>query len=329
MKLLMRAAGLLLAIGLAVLGSTPATAAEPVTRRVAYVWLFKEGPSGPFLEAFRERLTELGWIEGRNLTLDVRDAGGDAKQLDAIMQSLVASKVDLIVAMCTPEALSAKKYTTSIPIVMASVGDPVQAGLVPSLARPGGNITGVSMMSFDLSARRLAILKEVFPKVTQATVLWNPTRPDNAPEVQVMQDAGRRLGMKVQSREVRTREELTTELDAMASDGTQAILNAGDTLLAAERRIIIARAAQLRLPALYEERVFVEYGGLMAYGPDFRSMHRRAGDYVDKILKGAKAGDLPIELPTKFELVINRRTARALGVTIPQAILLQADQIID
>jgi putative ABC transport system substrate-binding protein len=212
---------------------------------------------------------------------------------------------------------------------MAATGDPVAAGLAQSLARPGGNITGVSAMSLPLSAKRLGLLKEMVPTLKQATVLWNPRRPDNVPEVAIMQQAATRAGIALRSAETRTRDELFAQLNALGTDGTQAILNSGDTLLTSERHAVVDRAAVLRLPALYEERVFVEAGGLMSYGPNYRNQHRRAAEYVDMILKGAKPADLPIEQPTRFELVVNKRTANALGLVIPRSVLLQADQVIE
>jgi putative ABC transport system substrate-binding protein len=212
---------------------------------------------------------------------------------------------------------------------MAATGDPVKAGLVTSMAHPGGNITGVSAMSLQLSAKRVDLLKQAFPKLTQTTVLWNPARPDNTPEVKAMQDAAAQLGLKFQSDEIRSRDELAVKLEAIGWDGTQSLLNSGDPLLGSEARTIAERASKLKIPALFEDRYFVEMGGLMSYGPNFRKMHRRAADYVDKILKGAKPGDLPIEQPTSFELVINKRAAKALGMTIPTKVLLQADEVIE
>jgi putative ABC transport system substrate-binding protein len=329
MRILSRAFAALAASALLV-ASFPA-AAQQATKvpRIAYVWLADSGPSAPYAESFRARMAELGWIEGRNIQASYIDAGGSRTKLDAIMEGLVRDKVDLIVAMCTPEALSAKKFTSTIPVVMAATGDPVAAGLVESLARPGGNVTGVSSMSLPLSAKRVELLKQAFPKLTQTTVLWNPARPDNAPEVKTMQDAAARLGLKFQSDETRSHDELAVKLDAIGWDGTQSLLNAGDPLLGSETRLIAERAAKLKIPALFEDRYYVESGGLMSYGPDFRKMHQHAADYVDKILKGAKPGDLPIEQPTHFELVINKRAAKALGVTIPNSVLLQADEVID
>src|SRR3990172_4102843 len=314
-----------IALGTVVLFAVAMSAAAQTTSklpRVAYVWLFSDGPSAPYPESFRERMAQLGWIDGRNFVMERHDAHGVAAELDAIMKQLVESKVDVILAMCTPEALSAMKFTSTIPIIVAATGDAVKAGLIQSMARPGGNVTGLSAMSLPLSTKRVALLKEAFPKLKQATVLWNSARPDNAEEVKTMQEAGKRLGIKVQSREVRTRVELATQLDSMSWDGTQSILNAGDSLVSAERRAIVNRAAQLRLPALYEDRIFVEAGGLMSYGPNMRLMHRRAADYVDKVLKGAKPNDLPFEQPTKFELVLNQKAAKALGVTFPRIVLL-------
>ena len=306
-------------------------AAQQATKvpRIAYVWLFSEGPSAPYQNAFRERLSELGWVEGKTIQSEYLGADGSGPRLDAIMAGLVRDKVDIIVAMCTPEALSAKRHTTTIPIVMAATGDPVKAGLVQSMAHPGGNVTGVSAMSLPLSAKRVDLLKQAFPKLTQTTVLWNPTRPDNGPEVKTMQEAAAQLGLKFQSDEVRTRDELAIKLDAIGWDGTQSLLNSGDSLIAGEAHMIAERAAKLKIPALYEDRHYVEVGGLMSYGPNLRKLHRRAADYVDKILKGAKPSDLAIEQPTKFELVINKKTAKALGMTIPTKVLLQADEVIE
>ncbi|HTR57937.1 MAG TPA: ABC transporter substrate-binding protein [Casimicrobiaceae bacterium] len=313
------------------MGSAVAQAqqSKPIPR-VAYVWIFKEGPSAPYESAFREGMQQLGWIDGKTVNIEPRDAQGSQEKLAAIMRELVDRKVDVIVTACTPEARAAAKVTNTIPIVMAATGDPVSAGLATSFARPGGNVTGVSAMLLDSSAKRVGLLKEAFPKMSVATVLWNPARPDNKPEVAAMQDAARTLKVRLDSQEVRTPQELFDALDVLPTTGTQAILNAGDPLLSGEGQIekIIAFANARRLPTLFESKVFVDAGGLMSFGPDFPALHRRAADYVDKILKGAKPGDLPIEQPTKFELVINMKTAKALGFTIPQSLLVQADEVI-
>jgi putative ABC transport system substrate-binding protein len=297
--------------------------------RVAYVWLFDFGPSAPYQGAFRSRMQELGWIEGKTFTPEYRSAGGSPEKLAAIMDELVKSNVDVIVAMCTPEAVAAKKFTSTIPIVVTAVGDPIAAGLVTSLSKPGGNVTGLSAVLLPLSAKRMELLREISPRIRKASVIWNPVRKDNEPEVKIMQQSGKQIGIELQSYPVRSREEFATALDFIEGDGTQAILNTGDTLLSLEAKSLVNRAAKMRVPAVYESRYFVDAGGLMSYGPDFPQMHRRAADYVDKILRGAKPGDLPIEEPTRFELVVNKKAAAAMGITLPPAILLRADHVIE
>lgn len=297
--------------------------------RVAYVWMYNDGPSGPYQEPFQARMSQLGWVDGRSVQLEFHDAQGSVERLDAVMRDLVATKVDVIVATCTPEAHSSRKFTQTIPVVLAATGDPIAAGFAQTLARPGGNITGVSSMSLPLSARRVALLKESFPRLRRATVLWNPVRKDNEPEVKIMVDAGKHLGLEIESIQVRSSDELITQLEALAWGKTQAVLNAGDALVTTHRRTIVDRAAALRLPGMYEDRIFVESGGLMSFGPDLRNQHRRAADYVDRILKGAKPADMPIEQPTRFELVLNQKAARSLGVRFPRTVLLQADQVLE
>jgi len=319
----------LLSLALAFAAATAGAQPPAPAKRVAYVNLFAHGPSAPYTESFKERMAELGWKDGRNVVIESHDAQGSPEKLAAIMQELVRTKVDMIVAMCTPEAIAAKKVTSTIPIVIAAVGDPVAAGLVASLSRPGGNITGVSSVMLPLSAKRVSILKEAFPQLRRVTVIWNPDRKDNAPEVAIMQETARQLGVDMRSAPVRTREELGTVLEMLAVDGTQAILNSGDNLLSSQAIAIVGRASQLRIPGMYEERIFVENGGLMSYGPDLRVQHRRAADYVDRIFKGAKPGDLPMEQPSRFELVVNRGAARRLGVEFPANVLLQADRVVD
>lgn len=324
-----------------VLSSIAAAAALPHARamaqarpagklpRVAYVWLFNVGPSAPYQPAFRDRMAELGWVEGKTFTAEYRSADGSQERLASIMKELVDSKVDVIVAMCTPEAIAARKVTTTIPIVVTAVGDPVAAGLVNNLRRPDTNVTGVSAVLLPLSAKRMELLREMSPRITKASVVWNPVRKDNEPEVKIMQAAGKKVGIDLQSYPVRSREEFATALDFMESEGTQAVLNGGDTLLSLEAKALVGRAAKLRIPAVYESRYFVDVGGLMSYGPNFPQMHRRAAEYVDKILRGAKPADLPIEEPTRFELIVNKKAATAMGMTIPPAILMRADEIIE
>lgn len=312
------------------LAASPAASAQEAKQvpRIAYVYLYKLGPSGPFASAFEDRLRELGWIDGKTIHIVYKDAQGDGEKLAAIMQELAESRVDLIVATCTPEARAAKKATSTIPVVVAATGDPVKSGLVASWARPGGNITGVSASLLDLSAKRMQVLKEVAPNVKRATALWNPIRGDNAIEVQVMQDAARRLGVELQSQQVRDKEEMEVALDAMTKDGTQAFAVEGDPYVYTYASHLIDFASRQRLPAIYDNRLFADSGGLISYGPNLPSLHRRAAEYVDKILKGAKPADLPFEQPSKFELVINLKTAKALGLTVPKSVLLRADEVI-
>jgi putative ABC transport system substrate-binding protein len=307
-------------------GQAPAPGKIP---RVAYVWLFDVGPSAPYQPAFRQRMAELGWVEGKTVVADYRSAEGSQEKLAAIMKELVDSKVDVIVAMCTPEAIAARKATTTIPIVVTAVGDPVAAGLVSNLRRPDTNVTGVSAVLLPLSAKRMELLREMSPRIRKASVVWNPVRKDNEPEVKIMQEAGKKIGIDLQSYPVRSREEFATALDFMETDGTQAVLNGGDTLLSLEAKTLVARAAKLKIPAVYESRYFVDVGGLMSYGPNFPQMHRHAADYVDKILRGAKPADLPIEEPTRFELVVNKKAAAMMGITIPAGILMRADAVIE
>ncbi|HUP97279.1 MAG TPA: ABC transporter substrate-binding protein [Usitatibacter sp.] len=304
-------------------------AAQPRQVRVAYVWLFDAGPSAPYSQPFKARLGELGWKEGRNLRFEEYDAKGDPKRLASIMEDLARTKVDVIVAMCTPEAVAARKATTTIPIVVTAAGDLRAAGLVTNFARPGGNITGMSFLLDQASAKRVELLKTAFPGMKVATVLWNPVRPDNASEVAAMQAAAQRVGMELRSVQVRTRDELSTALEMLAVDGTQGLLNAGDPLLSSEVAAVVKRAAELRIPALYTERVFPVGGGLMSWGPDMMEEARRAAEYVDRILRGEKAGDLPIQQPKRFEFVVNKTAARVRGWELPPSIMVLADELID
>jgi ABC-type uncharacterized transport system substrate-binding protein len=308
-----------------------AAGAQPVapkTPRIAYVYLHELGPSAPFIDDFRKGLKDHGWEEGRNIIVEYRNAKGNPETLAAIMRELVESRIDVIVGACTPEAKAAQKATSTIPIVFAAAGDPVAAGIVASLARPGGNVTGYAVQLLELSAKRMALLKQVYPGVKQATVLWSPMRPDNAADVKAMQEAARMLGFTVVSQQIRSRDELDIALDYVVRENSQALTQMGDTLMVAESRRIVDFANGAGLPAIYDAREYVDAGGLISYGPNLPEAHRRAANYVHRILKGAKPADLPVEQPTKFELVVNLKTAQKLGVTIPQSILLSADDVL-
>jgi putative ABC transport system substrate-binding protein len=281
-----------------------------------------------FLEAFRQGLRELGYAEGQNIAMESRFAEGKWDQLPSLAAELVRLKVDIIVTYTTPATQAAKQATGTIPIVVAAVIDPVAAGLVASLAHPGGNITGLSQMVPELVGKQLEVLKEVAPKISRVALLGNPANAGNAPQVRHAQNAARALGMRLQSLEARGPSEIESAFAAMTTERAGAVIVLIDSTLIDHRTRIADLAARRRLPMVSGTIETAEAGGLIAYGPSVRDMFRRAAAHVDKILKGAKPADLPIEQPTKFDLVINLRTARALGLTIPQSVLLRADQVI-
>ncbi|HEV2978734.1 MAG TPA: ABC transporter substrate-binding protein [Casimicrobiaceae bacterium] len=299
--------------------------------RVGYLQpVVPENGSSPFLEDFRQGLRELGYVEGRNLQLEIRWGEGKLDRLPALAEELVRLKVDVIMAVTSPSVVAAKQATGTIPIVMPFSSDPVGDGLVTSLARPGGNITGLSMMAPELGAKRLQLLKEVFPKIFRpVAVVWNPDYVGMMARFRETQGAAPVVGMGVRSVEVRDSRELERALESMERERPDAIVLLADPLTVSQRLRIVEYAAAERVPAIYEISQFVDAGGLMSYGPNVDELVRRAAIYVDKILKGAKPADLPIEQPTKFEFVINLKCAKALGVTIPQTVLLQADRVIE
>jgi putative ABC transport system substrate-binding protein len=279
--------------------------------------------------AFRQGLHELGYVEGRNIQIESRWAEGNYDRLPGLAADLVRLKVDVIVTYGTPAAQAAKGATGTIPIVMAAIIDPVASGLVTSLARPGGNITGQSMMSPDLAEKQLQILKELVPKTSRVAVLHNPANPGNAPQVRHAQDAARALGVRLQILGARGPSEIDSAFAAMTAEQAGAVIVLVDAILQSNRARIADLAARHRLPAVYGLHEYAEAGGLLAYGPNRLDMFRRAATYVDRILKGAKPGDLPVEQPSTFTLVINLKTAKALGLTIPPSLLLRADQVIE
>ena len=299
--------------------------------RIGYLQpVVPENNSSPLLEDFRQGLRELGYVEGRNLQLEVRWGEGKLERMPALAEELVRLKVDVIVAVTAPSVMAAKQATGTIPIVMPFSSDPVGDGLVTSLARPGGNITGLSMMAPELGAKRLQLLKEVFPKIFRpVAVIWNPDYAGMMARFRQTQGAAPAVGMGVRSVEVRDSRELERALETMVRERPDALVLLADPLTLSQRLRIVEFAAEERLPAIYEVSQFVDAGGLMSYGPDIDELVRRAATYVDKILKGAKPADLPIEQPTKFEFVINLKCAKVLGVTIPQSVLLQADRVIE
>ncbi|HEV2055180.1 MAG TPA: ABC transporter substrate-binding protein [Methylomirabilota bacterium] len=282
-------------------------------------------------EAFRQGLRDLGYVEGRNVVIEYRDAGGKFERLPALAAELVALKVDVIVASDTPAAQAAKQATRTLPIVFIGAGDPVTSGLVSSLARPGGNVTGLSLLAPELVGKRLELLKQAVPGVTRVAVLWQPGGSGGGTEKDVLKEvevAARALGVRLQFVEARGPADFDRAFSDMTRERAGALTVLGSAMFANERRRLVDLAAKNRLPGVYGFREYVDAGGLMAYGPNVADLFQRAATYVDKILKGMKPADLPVEQPTKFELVINLKTAKALGLTIPPAVLGRADQVI-
>ena len=281
------------------------------------------------MEAFTQGLRELGYVDGRNIAIENPWVEGTREGFDDLAVDLVRSKVDLIVTWGTPATKAAKQATSTIPVIMVGVGDPVGAGLVASLARPGGNITGVTNLDVGLAAKRLELLKEVLPKLTRVVVLRNPTNPSGVLQFAETQAAARSLGMAPQLVDARSPKEIEGAFAAMAKTRAGALTVLADPLFISWQKQIANLAMTGRLPSVFARRENAEAGGLMSYGPNLTDLFRQAATYVDKILKGAKPGDLPIEQPTRFYLVINSKTAKALGIKIPQSVLLRADKVIE
>ena len=280
-----------------------------------------------YVGAFRQGRRQLGYVEGQNIAIEFRWGEGQYDRLPGLAAELVRLKVNVLVAGTQAAILAAKDATETIPIVMVA-SDPVAAGFVASLARPGGNITGVSMMSAELIGKQLELLKEVVPKVSRVALLGNPANPGNAQWVQHAQDAARALGVRLQPLEARDPGEIDRAFTEMTRGQAGAVILLNDTMLSDHRTRIADHAARRRLPTVSGLSEHAEAGGLLAYEPSRSDRWRRVATYVDKILKGAKAADLPVEQPTTLELVINLKTAKALGLTIPQAVLLRADRIL-
>jgi putative ABC transport system substrate-binding protein len=280
------------------------------------------------IEAFRQGLRELGYVEGQNIIIEYRYTEGKSDRLPVLASELVQLKVDVIVTGTTPAIQAVKNTTSTIPIVMAEVADPVAVGLVASFARPGGNITGLTTLSPDLDGKRLELLKEILPNVTRVAFIWDPANSANRIRFKEVQSAAQALAITLQSLEVRNPTELASAFEAAIRERPGALMVPNPTVLTYGRQIADF-AAKNRLPLVYDTREHAEKaGGLMAYGPNFADLLRRAATYVDKILKGTKPADLPVEQPTKFELIINLKTAKQIGVTIPPNVLVRADRVI-
>jgi len=283
--------------------------------------------SSAVVEAFQQELRDLGYIEGQNITIEYRSTEGMAERLPNLAAELVQLKVDIIVVGGSPSTQAAKNATKTIPIVMTSVTDPVGTGLVASLAHPGGNVTGLSNLS-ELSGKQLELLKEAFPKVSRVAVLWDPANAANARLLGEMKVAAGGLRIKLQPLEIRGPDDFEPAFSAIKKEHASGLIVLRNVITYAYGPRIVDLTAKSRLPAMYPDRVLVDTGGLMSYGPNFLDMFRRAATYVDKILKGAKPGDLPVEQPKKFEFIINLKAAKQIGLTIPPNVLARADKVI-
>jgi len=310
----------------------PLVAEGQLPTKVARVgWLsdgIRAGATSHLHEAFLHGLRDLGYAEGQNLIMERRDAEGQLDRLPELAAQLVERQVEVIVTWGVPGTRAAQRATSTIPIVMAEAGDPVRTGLVASLARPGGNVTGLSVMDPDLTGKLLQLLKEAAPQIARVAVLYNPTFPATVLSLREVQAAAPALGLAILPMEVRTADELDAQLAVMTNMHTDAVLTFGDPFTSRHQRRLLAFAATHQWPAASLWREFVEAGGLLSYGPSLRDLFRRAATYVHKILHGAKPGDLPVEQPLKFDLIINLKTAKALGLTLPAPLLFQADEVI-
>ncbi len=316
-----------------VLFSAPLAAEAQQPGKVYRVGILTNKASDPaearLWQAFRSSLRERGWIEGQNILIEFRAAEGNTARLPELAADLVRLKVDVIVARSSIWVQAAKEATSSIPIVFLSHADPVRTGHVASLARPGGNITGLAVLMTDLAPKMLELLISAVPVAKRIAVLWNPDTPSHTPALKAMEEAGRTLRVQLQPVGARTAAELEGAFAAMARARAQAVLVLGAAIFLAERQRVAELAIKHRLPMMSNLKDVAQAGGLVSYGPNWDDHYRRGAIYVDKILKGAKPADLPVEQATKFELVINLKTAKAIGLTIPQSVLVRADQIIE
>jgi putative ABC transport system substrate-binding protein len=312
--------------------ATPLAAEAQRPSRVSRIGYLDSGASASaaaHLEAFRQGLRDLGWVEGENIAIEARYAEGKYERLHDLAAELVRLKVDVLCTTSTPAALAAKQATSTIPIVIGRVADPVRSGVVASLARPGGNITGWTHLGLDLRAKYLDLLKEAVPAASRLGALWNPANPVHLSSLKPLEAGAQALKVQLHPVGVQDPKEFENAFPALARQRVEALAVLPDALFLAHRDLIVALAAQHRLPALYGMTEFAAAGGLMAYGVNLATMYRSGASFVDKILKGAKPADLPVEQPTKFELIINMKTAKTLGLTIPPSLLLRADQAIE
>jgi putative ABC transport system substrate-binding protein len=325
---LMRAA-LTVALVLGILAAPPTSEAQPARKIpvVGYLWNSSEALAAPNVAAFRQGMQELGYAEGQNFTLVSRYADGQFDRFPALLKELIEAKSDILVTAGPQAGRAVKRATDTLPVVMAVISDPVTEGLVQSLARPGGNITGIAFQNTELTAKRLELLKRVIPSATRIAALADSTFGRSA-GLQELQAAARSLGLELHVVEVRGPADFEAAFRSARNARAEGLVVLASPLLSAHRKSLIAHAAKNRLPATYEVRTFVDDGGLMSYGPNFQDMYRRPAIYVDKILKGARPADLPVEQASRFDLVVNLKTAKALGLTIPPSVLERADEVI-
>jgi putative ABC transport system substrate-binding protein len=306
-----------------------ARAQQPAMPVIGYLSTLSEAQGSHMLAAFRRGLGEVGFVDGRNLTIEFRWAEGRFDRLPGMAAELVRRPVDLLLAQAPPAALSAKAATTTIPVVFVVGFDPVASGLVASLSRPGGNATGMTLMSLPIGEKRLEMLRELAPKSSVIGMLVNPLTPDAVPEIGSVQRAAQSLGLQLRMFTASTASEINAAFAGMAEQRPDALLVGTDPFFVDRRADLVARAAQLRVPAIYPFREFTAAGGLVSYGSNIANSYRQAGIYAGRILKGAKPADLPVMQPTTFELVINLRTANALGIEIPATLHARSDEVIE
>jgi putative tryptophan/tyrosine transport system substrate-binding protein len=316
-------------LGGAVVAWPLASSAQSKIARIGFMGNSTAALEANLVDAFREGLREHGYEEGRNIAIEYRWADGEYERFPALVTELIAAKVDVIVTAGTPAALAMKKATTTVPLVMVAVGDPVGTGLVPSLARPGGNLTGLSSIAPDLEGKRLQLLREVVPALSHVAMFVNSLNPFHVSSMRQARAAAQAMGIKLQLHDISKSEDLDGAFAAIREERPDALLILADRVFLHNRERLMDFTKEQRLPNVNAYKELVEVGGLMSYGPSYEDMHKRAAIYVDKILKGAKPADLPIEQPSKFTFIVNLKAAKALGITVPSQLLGLADQLIE